>query len=170
MSERRRRKSLSIFRPPMKALTPINDDDPPVLSPATLKKRRPASFFTPEPSSSPTSTHSNPSLERTSSKSSIDRFFSHKSRPHSLQKSGRPSSIFGSFRSLHSVNDDNDDLTRTSSTPTSVHSPSLGAVHPSSQMVLHHGDVQLQSNMFRRRNIYLVLTETHLVRFKNQAR
>ena len=37
-------------------------------------------------------------------------------------------------------------------------------------MVLHHGEVQSGSGMFRKRNTYLVLTNTHLLRFKTQAK
>lgn len=37
-------------------------------------------------------------------------------------------------------------------------------------MVLHHGEVQTTGGMWRKKNQYLVLTETHLVRLKNQSK
>lgn len=36
--------------------------------------------------------------------------------------------------------------------------------------MLHHGDVQMNSGLFWKKREYLVLTETHLVRFKSQVR
>ena len=37
-------------------------------------------------------------------------------------------------------------------------------------VVLHHGEVQTTGGMFRKRQQYLVLTNTHLLRFKNQGK
>jgi len=39
-----------------------------------------------------------------------------------------------------------------------------------SKNVLHHGEVQTTSGMFRKKKEYLVLTDTHLIRFKSQSR
>ncbi|KAF2012465.1 RNI-like protein [Aaosphaeria arxii CBS 175.79] len=39
-----------------------------------------------------------------------------------------------------------------------------------SRQVLQHGEVQTSSSMFRKKKEYLVLTETHLMRFKNQPK
>jgi hypothetical protein len=36
--------------------------------------------------------------------------------------------------------------------------------------VLHHGEVQTTSGLFRKKREYLVLTDTHLVRYKSQSR
>ena len=36
--------------------------------------------------------------------------------------------------------------------------------------MLHHGEVQTTSGMFRKKKEYLVLTDTHLIRFKSQSR
>ena len=44
--------------------------------------------------------------------------------------------------------------------------PSVGLEH---MTVLHHGEVQMASSMFRKRGQYLLLTSTHLLRFKSQA-
>lgn len=107
-------------------------------------------------------------IKRADSKSSIDRLIT-RSRPRSLQKQGRPSSLFGSLRSLHSLPDDDNDLARVVSTPTSTHSASLaGDVY--GDTVLHHGEAQTAGGMFRKKNQYFVLTDSHLVRFKSQAR
>lgn len=90
-------------------------------------------------------------------------------------------SVFGSLRSLGSVDDDQhstkarskgssgdeDDLTASASASASVagssHLKNLVGSH-----VLHHGEVQTSSGMWRKKIQYLVLTDTHLVRFKSQ--
>ena len=181
MSDRRRRRSLSIFRPPLSPLTPIDEpssDQAPVM---LLKKRRTAPFgFSSSPLSAspaydgtydmeaPSPTSSLSSLKRVSSKASMDRLLS-KTRPKSLQRAGRPTSLFGSLRSLHSLQDEDDNaLTRTTSTPTSTYSERLNDIAGSE--VLHHGEVQTAGSMFRKKSQYFVLTDTHLVRFKSQSR
>ncbi|KAB8416373.1 hypothetical protein FH972_024892 [Carpinus fangiana] len=87
----------------------------------------------------------------------------------------RPSSLFGSLKSFRTADDD----TTPPATATSSKPPSLnwGYFGPSSddiarnKTVLHHGEAQTNSNMFwKKKKEYLVLTETHLVRFKNQAK
>lgn len=185
MPDKRRRKSLTVFRPSISALTPI--DEPADSATANmLKKKHPhhqqyprnapfafsssplsgspidGSMEVPEPS--PTS------IRRLSSKASMDRLIP-KSRPRSLQKSARPPSMFGSLRSLHSFPDDEEQhlLTRTTSTPASVSSiSSLSDVATGS--LLYSGEVQTSGGMFRKKSQYLVLTDTHLVRFKSQTR
>ena len=177
MSEKRRRKSLSIFRPPLSGLTPI-DEPPDTAPPAMLQKKNrtgqmpfsssplsgsPVDGSSDMPQPSPTST------KRLSSKASLERLIP-KSRPRSLQKAGRPSSLFGSLRSLHSLQDEDENtLTRTVSTPTSLISPGYLTELAASQ-VLYSGEVQMSSGMFRRKSQYVVLTDTHLVRFKSQTR
>ncbi len=37
-------------------------------------------------------------------------------------------------------------------------------------VVLHHGEVQATGGMFRKRKEYLVLTDSHLMRFKSASR
>ncbi|KAL9610310.1 MAG: hypothetical protein Q9167_004972 [Letrouitia subvulpina] len=165
MPDRRKRKSLSIFRPALTALTPI-DDDAPDSAPATLKKSHPSPAFSDQsPIPSPTGS----SLERTSSKNSLERLIP-KTRPRNLQKSGRPSSLFGSLRSLSSLQDEDELLTRTSSTPSSLQSSTSNAPDLATSMVLYHGPLPEAGPMFRKRCPYLVLTETHLIQFKSQAR
>lgn len=132
------------------------------------KKRRPATFFTTSASSSPT-TPSSPDLDRLNP-SNGERPASPKFRSRTLQKSGRPSSIFGSFRSLHSSNDDEEKLTHTKSAASSIEENDEGVGNNVGRTVRQHGEVQTTGGMFRKRSQYLVLTDTHLVRFKSQAR
>ncbi|KAL8823880.1 MAG: hypothetical protein Q9191_005474 [Dirinaria sp. TL-2023a] len=168
MADRRRRKSLSIFRPTLTGLTPIHDSqNSPDSAPATLlKKRRTETATTPDPPSPSPSASSTTKLERTSSRTSL----LGKSRPRSLQKS-RPSSIFGSFRSLHSLqSEDENNATNIPSTPTSLHSDGIAEYDITESSVIHHGDVQMAGGMFRKKSQYLVLTGQHLVRFKSRTR
>ncbi|MCJ1375518.1 hypothetical protein MMC20_006755 [Loxospora ochrophaea] len=168
MSDRRRRKSLSIFRPSLLSLTPISDaPNGAEETHATLKKKhRPASFFSPPTPSSPLSS----SLERTNSDNGIGGPPSPQSRPRTLQKAGRPSSIFGSFRSLHSLQDEEESLVRTPSNSGSHSEEASATLDVAGMIVLHHGEVQTSGGMFRKRNQYLVLTNSHLLRFKSQSR
>ena len=69
-------------------------------------------------------------------------------------------------------------MVRLDSAPGSVRSAQSGPGQvPTGEMldvfggaVLHHGEVQCTGGLFRKKNQYLVLTETHLVKFKNHAR
>ncbi|MCJ1434834.1 hypothetical protein MMC27_004204 [Xylographa pallens] len=171
MSDRRRRKSLSIFRPSVNSLTPILDDSPSSAPALSLKKKlRQSSTFSMPPT--PTSPLSSPVLERTNSQKSFGRSSSPitLSRPRTLQKVSRPTSIFGSFRSLHSLQDEDESLVRTQSTPSSVNEDSSSYFDVLNMIVLHHGEVQSGGGMFRKKNTYLVLTNSHLLRFKSQAK
>ncbi|KAJ5613109.1 hypothetical protein N7510_006303 [Penicillium lagena] len=86
----------------------------------------------------------------------------------SLQK--KRTSVFGSLRSLHSLEDDND--------PLSASVGSLGddqhVTDPRhaiwSSAILHHGEIQTTGSMWRKKSQYLVLTDTHIIRFKNQSK
>ncbi|MCJ1337031.1 hypothetical protein MMC09_002310 [Bachmanniomyces sp. S44760] len=168
MDTRRRRKSISgIFRPSILGLTPIHDESPHTapLPNSTRRKLRPASFFAASDPSAPSS----PDPERQSSQSGLAQPSSPKTRPRTLVKSSRPPSIFGSLRSLNSVHDEDEDLVRTNSRSSlAEESPTL--FDTSNMVVLHHGEVQTAGGVFRRKNQYLVLTNTHLLRFKSQAR
>ncbi|KAL8661891.1 MAG: hypothetical protein Q9202_005173 [Teloschistes flavicans] len=163
MSDRRRRKSLSIFRPPLAPLTPIDDGAQPTTPPGILKKRRPTSLAQDQPGSSNPIGQSD--IQRTDSKGSLNRLRG-KKRPSSLQKSGRPSSLFGSLRS----HGEDEELTRTASSPSSM--PSLTPIIPdvAAGMVIQHGPLPEVGPMFRKRCPYLVLTDSHLIRFKTQER
>ncbi|KAL1863795.1 hypothetical protein Plec18167_008020 [Paecilomyces lecythidis] len=88
-----------------------------------------------------------------------------KLRRKSLQRSKR-ASVFGSLRSLHSQEDDDKSVLGRSKASSEDNDDAsrrtMGA------MVLHHGEVQTTGGMWRKKNQYLVLTDTHLVRLKNQ--
>ena len=169
---------MSVFRPSLAPLTPVNDNqdsDAPATT-SLLRKRNPMSFGT-SPTSSPTgSVATNPDLDRQNSGSSAERLLQ-KARPRSRQ-TVRPSSIFGSLRSLHSLQDEDESLARSASAPLSAHSTNSGSNHfplPAAVdaiegTILHHGEIQSTGGMFKKRNQYLVLTDTHLVRFKSQCK
>ncbi|KAJ5248980.1 hypothetical protein N7468_000431 [Penicillium chermesinum] len=87
-------------------------------------------------------------------------------RRKSLQK--KRASVFGSLKNLHMEDED----------PVS---PSIGSVGDEqsatsprngmwSSAMLHHGAIQTTGGMWRKKSQYLVLTDTHLIRFKNQAK
>ncbi|KAL9030070.1 MAG: hypothetical protein Q9196_001761 [Gyalolechia fulgens] len=166
MSDRRRRKSLSIFRPPLAPLTPIDDELLDSGSPGTLKKRRPPSFAQDQ---SPSSCSTSAGVERTNSKRSLHRLMP-KDRQRNSPKSARPSSLFGSLRSLSSLQDEDEKLTRTASSPSSLDSPSFAIPDVAAGMLIHHGPLPEAGPMFRRRCPYLVLTEFHVIQFKSQSR
>jgi hypothetical protein len=129
-----------------------------------LMKR--ASIFSVGPGASP-------ELHQDGSISSMERSSSPRPRARTLQK-GRPSSLFGSLGRRSATYADEEDESDTLYSPTSE-SPGegqldLGSSTSSSTTVLHHGEVQTTIGMFRKKKEYLVLTETHLIRFKSQSR
>lgn len=76
--------------------------------------------------------------------------------------------MFGSLKSLHIEDDD-------------PMSPSVGSIGDEqaspitrngiwSSTMLHHGAVQTTGGMWRKKSQYLVLTDSHLIRFKNQVK
>ena len=93
-----------------------------------------------------------------------------KSRPRSIQKATRSSSIFTSWRSQTQIDEDEDGLSRTSSQPSSINLYSELLSTLTSAQVLLHGDVQTSSSVFRKKSQYLVLTDTHLVKVRSQSR
>lgn len=114
-----------------------------------------------------------PEIHQDSVQSSVERSSSPKPRSRTLQKS-RPSSIFGSLGRRSATYVDDDEESDTLYSPASD-SPGEGQVDLASSMsssvtVLHHGEVQTTIGMFRKKKEYLVLTETHLIRFKSQSR
>ena len=154
-----RRKSLGIFpRPDLTSLTPMSEKKS--AEQDEKKKQRPASSFL-APLRKSQSDNSN-------SESSDGRPESPRIRPRTLLKSGRPSSIFGSLRSRHS-GDEEEKLTGDQSTMSSYDQDGSHAQNVSGK-VLHHGEVQTTGGMFRKRKEYLVLTDTHLVRFKSRLK
>ncbi|CAD0090461.1 unnamed protein product [Aureobasidium vineae] len=89
----------------------------------------------------------------------------------SVRSGGRPvSSVFGSLRSMRSMHEDDTPLTTTSSRTPSINWADFDTNHCRKGLVLHHGEVQTSSSMFRKKKEYLVLTDTHILRYKNQSK
>ncbi|KAL1302512.1 hypothetical protein AAFC00_002899 [Neodothiora populina] len=107
-------------------------------------------------------------------RSTSSQFSPTKSRPSlsSRPPSNRPaSSVFGSLRSTRSNVDDDLPLGLTHSNAHSTTRPDvLDPTLNRSRLVLHHGEVQTSSSMFRKKKEYLALTETHIIRYKSQSK
>nr|POE65226.1 isoform 2 of capping protein, arp2/3 and myosin-i linker protein 2 [Quercus suber] len=111
--------------------------------------------------------------------------YAHSTPPESPLRSRRPSvsgkssikrapSIFDPLRSLRSSTDELDmgePLSATSTRAPSFMFPD-GSVDglSTANMVLLHGGVQTSAGMFRKKKEFLVLTETHILRYKSHAR
>jgi hypothetical protein len=95
------------------------------------------------------------------------------SRPRTLHK-GKPISVFGSLgkKSIASLKDKQlDSPEYTSESSIFEGGQPIEQVNGGSgKKVLHHGEVQTTSGLFRKKKEYLVLTETHLIRYKSQSR
>lgn len=95
-------------------------------------------------------------------------------RSRSFQKAVR-TSVFGSLRSMQSTDDD-DRLSMRGARSKASSFDEDDHIFPGSiknvlgGAVLHHGEVQTSGGMWRKKNQYLVLTDTHLVRFKSQGK
>ena len=148
MADKRRRKSLSIFRP--KIDTSHRPNTPTTKSAQPVDDTVAPSPIEPD--------DSGPKL-----------------RPRALQKGSR-SSIFGSLRSLHSLDeDDKAALTRSDSKSSSFQDDwdtrdqnGRGLL---GKTVLQYGEVQTAAGgVFRKRSHFLVLTESHLIRFRTQTK
>ena len=174
MTDRRRRKSLSMFRAgsgisgftPMTEQSPVETQAPSISS----RRRRPSSFFNSGLSLS-TSTSSNISNADGPNSPASDYPESPKSRPKILQKAGsRTSTVFSSRRSMHSV-DEGEVLKPTTSNTPSINEEEVDAAGEHGifgASVLRHGEMQTTGGFFKKKSQYLVLTETHIVRFKSQ--
>ncbi|KAL9112731.1 MAG: hypothetical protein Q9227_003034 [Pyrenula ochraceoflavens] len=169
MSERRRRKSLNIFKPTLTPLSPDRSPDSPSEESLVGRKKKGrhssilSNFSTP---ASPASPVGSPDLE------SLDKTDSFKVRPRTLQKSSR-SSVFGSIRSLRSLEDE-EKLSRSYSKASSIDDEEITSVNGSRRLfgdtVIYHGEVQTSGGMFRKRTQYLVLTDSYLIRFRSHSK
>lgn len=90
-----------------------------------------------------------------------------RSRRKSLQK--RRTSVFGSLRSLHSLDDDEKSVGRVKGSPVDDED-AFASRNGIGSVILHHGAIQTTGGMWRKKSQYLVLTDTHLVRFKSQSK
>jgi hypothetical protein len=80
----------------------------------------------------------------------------------------RASSVFGSIRGYR-LQDEDEPLSATSTRTSTGFGEYLNEDTRHGQ-VLHHGEVQTSSSMFRKKKEYLVLTEKHLIRYKTQSK
>ncbi|CAI7572627.1 unnamed protein product [Penicillium bialowiezense] len=175
IGKRERRKSLSMFSPSLStpARPPLHDRTP---SDDTLtrgkKLRRNSGFF----SRSHTTEFdgSNPRPGTADSDTAAWSAAVHAPTPiepprprrKSLQK--KRTSVFGSLKSLHSWEDDEP----LSASIASMEDGTMPAPRNGiwSSTMLHHGEVQTTGGMWRKKSQYLVLTDTHIIRFKNQSK
>lgn len=91
-------------------------------------------------------------------------------RRKSVQHKKR-TSMFGNLRSQHSLEDFEGSLSlrRSKASYGDDDDRSLWR-YGAGSMVMHHGEVQTTGGMWRKKSQYLVLTETHLIRFKSQSK
>lgn len=177
--KKERRKSFSMFSPSSTTsaplLQPILHDRSPSddISPRDKKSRRNSGFFgraqSPKPNvlRRPGSAGSDIAAWSAGMSASTPILEIPRPRRKSLQK--KRASVFGSLKSLHSLEDDD---------PMSASVGSLGdepsGISPRngtwSSAILHHGAIQSTGGMWRKKSQYLVLTESHLIRFKNQSK
>ncbi|KAG9236640.1 hypothetical protein BJ875DRAFT_371703 [Amylocarpus encephaloides] len=165
-----RRKSLNLFARQSLSLTHINTDVSNNDEESEKKERKKlgkrSSIFSIGPSSN-LEVHSDiPRSPVNSNGSSSPRV-----RPRTLQK-GRPTSIFGSLgkRSMTYVDEDEVDNFATSAPDSPWEDGHAPEATTPNKAVLYHGEVQTESGIFRKKREYLVLTDTHLIRFKSQSR
>ncbi|OOF90027.1 hypothetical protein ASPCADRAFT_212301 [Aspergillus carbonarius ITEM 5010] len=184
LGKKERRKSLSVFSPSSTtaaaatSLTgPATHERSPSDDTQVLKKktRRNSGFFGVRHPSPPraTPTHSlrRPGTADSESATCVTALppvalEGPRSRRKSLQK--RRTSVFGSLRSLHSQEDDDRSLSRSKGSSLDEDTPELRQGIGS--IILHHGEIQITGGMWRKKSHYLVLTDTHLVRFKSQSK
>jgi hypothetical protein len=103
---------------------------------------------------------------------SRERLDSPKIRPRTLQK-GRPASLFGSLgkKSFNPMDEGESENLHVGTPESPLEDGQLLQPGTSgSHGVLYHGEIQTTSGMFRKKKEYLVLTDTHLIRFKSQSR
>ncbi|KAJ5598399.1 hypothetical protein N7537_008483 [Penicillium hordei] len=184
IGKRQRRKSLSVFSPSLTISTsfrpPLHDRTP---SDDTLtrdkKTRRNSGFFGRSHSPNIASDGSNNRRPGTAGSDTGGwsastpiattpvNEITPRPRRKSLQK--KRTSVFGSLRSLHSWEDDEPLSASVGSAmdEQTMASPRNGIW---SSAILHHGEVQTTGGMWRKKSQYLVLTDTHLIRFKNQSK
>lgn len=163
MSKDRRRSifgsSLSAFT----SITPKKDDSQPA---NLLRKRRTASFLS---QLSDVSGHNEKQTidENTVTEAPVP-VPAARPRPQLPNRGNgkRASSVFGSLRSSKYYEDE--PLSATTTRTSMGFDFPIDETH--SRHVLQHGEVQTSSSMFRKKKEYLVLTETHLIRFKSQSK
>ncbi|PYH48252.1 uncharacterized protein BP01DRAFT_363418 [Aspergillus saccharolyticus JOP 1030-1] len=178
LGKKERRKSLSVFSPSF-TTSSLSDPAAHQRSPsddaqASKKKSRRNSGFFGVRNPSPPRTGTSYTLRRPGTADSESTacmmtppaLESSRSRRKSMQK--RRASVFGSLRSLHSLEDDDRSLGRSKGSSLDEDNPEVRQGIGS--IILHHGEIQITGGMWRKKSHYLVLTDTHLVRFKSQSK
>jgi hypothetical protein len=135
------------------------DDEPANL----LRKRRTASFRTTFSTAS-----TQPGDDESLSGGAVDSPASPRTT-FSRGSQSRSSSVFGSLRGLRLHEGSEEPLSASSTRTFSGHWPVVDDSLRNIQ-VLRHGEVQTSSSMFRKKKEYLVLTESHLMRFKSHQK
>lgn len=163
--------SISVF--PVHGRTPSDD-----LQRLKKKPRRNSAFFGSRNASPTRPAGIRPSVTWTAG--SVARAVSGSTRaPSSPRQPGSPrirvaqkkrASVFGSLRSLQSWEDDDKSPARSRASSAEDEECSSPDRSAAGSLVLHHGEVQTIGSMWRKKSHYLVLTDTHLVRFKSQAK
>jgi hypothetical protein len=161
MSKDNRRRSF-FSRSSLAGLSPLQspEDDKPA---HLLRKRRTASFRT-TLSTASTQTGDDESL----SGGAVDKPSSPRTT-FSRGSQSRSSSVFGSLRGSRVQEGAEEPVSASSIRTFSGYWPVGDEAHRNIQ-VLHHGEVQTSSSMFRKKKEYLVLTESHLMRFKSHQK
>jgi hypothetical protein len=164
MSDKRRRKSFGIF-----GYSASHSNGTSTEKFEVIRRHRPSSISTsssiPEGGTSP--------LLGSAVSDKYAKLESPKARPRTLQKTAR-NPVFGSLRSLHSLEDEERlsqvDSNRSSADEFEGVGGPINVRDLFGYAILRFGEVQTAGGVFRRRNQYLVLTETHLIRFRNQSK
>ncbi|KAL4898523.1 hypothetical protein BDV59DRAFT_167055 [Aspergillus ambiguus] len=177
--KKERRKSFTVFSPSSTTSSLITHDRSPSDEVNVLKKksRRNSGFFGVRNASPPRASSASHGLRRPGSAHSESTvgvtamsaaaLEGPRPRRKSLQK--KRASVFGSLRSLHSLDDDEKSLARSKASP-AVDDDDPDARPAIGSIILHHGEIQTTGGMWRKKSQYLVLTDTHLVRFKSQSK
>ena len=159
--DKKRGKGRSLFRPQLAALKTIHDVQEialPTMYTTRKKTRHPTVSSQASPSSSTSGMSTEMLLEQRDAAQAKTR------------NKSRPKSIFGSLNSPYALEDEKGSLTKMTSDTNSVDESSFLSFPGTAMTLLHHGEVQVGGSMFRKKTQYLVLTDTHLLRFKNQAK
>ncbi|KAI9040934.1 uncharacterized protein KD926_007608 [Aspergillus affinis] len=173
LGKKERRKSLSVFSPSVNSSLsgpPAHDRSPSDDANVLKKKPRRNSGFFGRNASPPR----NPGSRRPGTADSeatcvaFNAMPPPEARPRRKSMQKKRASVFGSLRSLHSLDDDDRSIGR--SKGSSVDDDDADQRQGIGSIILHHGEIQTTGGMWRKKSQYLVLTDTHLVRFKNQAK
>ncbi|KAF3403571.1 hypothetical protein F1880_009576 [Penicillium rolfsii] len=184
IKKKERRKSLSVFSPSSAAVTPLrpllHDRTPSDDTPAREKKvRRNSGFFGRSQSPNRWASGGNVLRRPGTAGSETAAWSAAMSAPAPPLEAARPrrkslqkkrNSVFGSLKAMQTGDEDellSASLAVTGDEAQSATSPRNGMC---SSAILHYGEIQSMGGMWKRKSQYLVLTATHLVRFKNQAK